>query len=135
MLSELNPSSPGTPTATQGGNGDDPDVRHSDDFRSVVWCGKPYTFTKNQAACVRVLWAAWEADTPELDGLTVVTQTDVSQARLVDVFKRDGTMHQAWNTMIVPGTTKGSYRLITKPIVAAEPRRKNSRKTPRKTPR
>ena len=43
------------PPANQG---DDPNFRHSDDFRSVVWRGAPYTFTKNQAACVKVLWTA-----------------------------------------------------------------------------
>jgi len=86
-------------------------VRHSDDFRSVVWFGKSYTFTKNQAACVKVLWEAWKAGTPELDGLTVVAQADVSQTRLIDVFRSKGKAHVAWGTMIAQGQSKGAYRL------------------------
>jgi hypothetical protein len=94
----------------QGDSGD-PNVRHSDDFRSVVWSGTPYTFTRNQAACVKVLWEAWKAGTPELDGLTVVTQADVSQTRLIDVFRSKGKAHVAWGTMIMQGQSKGAYRL------------------------
>ena len=117
---------------------DDPNVRHSDDFRSVVWFGTSYTFTRNQAACVKVLWTAWKAGTPELEGLTVVTQADVSQTRLSDVFKAKGKMHLAWGTMIGQGRTKGAYRLSEPATVAksaVKPRRKESRKSPRKTPR
>jgi hypothetical protein len=112
----------------------DPNFRHSDDFRSVVWSGTPYTFTKTQAACVKVLWTTWKADTPELDGLTVVTQADVAQSRLIDVFRSKGKAHLAWGTMIVGGTSKGAYRLNDR-LAAAPPkaRRKGSRKTTRKT--
>jgi len=118
---------------------DDPNV-HSGDFRSVRWFGTSYSFTKNQAACVKVLWAAWEAGTPELDGLTVVVRAEVSQARLIDVFRSKGKPQPAWGTMIVKGKTKGAYRLSEPAAVAVtrptpEPRRKKSRKTPRKTHR
>ncbi len=118
--------------------GDDPAFRHSDDFRSVVWSGTSYTFTRNQASCVKVLWAAWKTDTPELDGVTVVTQANVTQTRLIDVFKAKGRMHPAWGTMITNGSTKGAYRLSETATVAKSAlklRRKKSRKTPRKTPR
>ena len=88
-----------------------PSARHSPDFRSVHWFGTDYGFTKNQALCVKLLWVAWKNGTPERDGLAVVTEADVSQTRFVDVFKRQGTMHSAWGAMIVPGSTKGVYRL------------------------
>jgi hypothetical protein len=109
-------------------------VHHSDDFRSVVWFGTSYTFTKSQAACVEILWAAREAGTPELDGLTVVTKAEVAQTRLIDVFRSNGKTHPAWGTMIVPGTSKGARRLnenVAGPT--QKPTRKQSRKTTRKT--
>ena len=114
----------------------DPNFRHSDDFRSVVWSGTSYTFSKAQAACVKVLWAARKAGTPELDGLTVVTQADVSQTRLIDVFRSKGKAHAAWGTMIIQGHSKGANRLNDKPAVAPpKAPRKGSRKTTRKTHR
>jgi len=109
--------------------------KHSDDFRSIKWNQNAFTFTRNQARCVKLLWQAWKNDTPEIDGLTVVTQADVSQNRLVDVFKGKDGMHPAWNTLIVSGATKGSYRLADSPIIVENRRRKQPRKTPRKTPR
>lgn len=119
-----------------GAKGDDSKVLHSDDFRSVVWLGTPYTFTKNQAACVKVLWEAWTAGTPELEGLTVVTRADVAQTRLIDVFRSKGKAHSAWGTMIVQGTSKGAYRLNDRPAVTPpKARQKGSRKTTRKTHR
>jgi len=33
---------------------------HSPDFRSVIWNGKKYSFTAYQAACVSVLWKAFD---------------------------------------------------------------------------
>lgn len=120
------------------GDGDaisDPDCAHSPDFRSVRWRGEAYSFTRNQALCMKQLWEAWEAGTPEMDGITVTTVADVSQTRLVDVFKSKGSMHPAWGTVIVPGETKGSYRLSDAAIIAKKSRRTKTRKTPRKTPR
>jgi hypothetical protein len=107
--SESQPQAAGAPK--DEGDSGAPNVVHSADFRSVVWSGTSYTFTKSQAACVGVLWAAWKAGTPELDGLTVVTQADVSQTRLIDVFRSKGRAHAAWGTMIMQGQSKGAYRL------------------------
>jgi len=83
------------------------DARHSPDFRSVYWFGQEYSFTANQAACVRLLWEAWENGTPELSGAKILEEADIDQDRLSAVF-RD---HPAWKTMIRPGHTKGAYRL------------------------
>jgi hypothetical protein len=107
--------------------------RHSDDFRSVLWYGLSYAFTKSQAACMKVLWRAWETKTPELDGLTVVTQADIAQVRLIDVFRSKGKSHSAWGTMIIKGQSKGAYRLSDGAIVTqTKSGRKQSRKTTRK---
>ena len=37
-----------------------PARRHSPDYRSVAWDGETYSFTRNQALCVKALWKAWE---------------------------------------------------------------------------
>jgi hypothetical protein len=53
-----------------------------------------------------------------MEGLTIVTMADLSQTRLIDVFKKkDGKngMHPAWGVMVVPGSTKGAYRLSQSP--------------------
>jgi hypothetical protein len=86
-----------------------PPARHSIDFRSVHWFGTDYSLTATQAACVKVLWQAWENGTPELAQATILEDRDVESesTRLRDVFRN----HSAWGTMIVPGKTGGSFRL------------------------
>ncbi len=87
--------------------GDAPDARHSADFRSVQWFGTEYDFTATQAAIVKLLWEAWENDTPGVGSDSLLVAVDSKTSRLVDIF-RD---HPAWGAMIVNGATKGSKRL------------------------
>ncbi|HEY7315215.1 MAG TPA: hypothetical protein VH643_38135 [Gemmataceae bacterium] len=88
------------------------EARHSEDFRWVKWFGTVFTFTPVQAACVRVLWEAWQHQTPEVGQETILMKAGAESKRLSDIFKR----HAAWRTMIVPGSTRGAYML-------AQPRR------------
>ncbi len=83
--------------------------RHSADFRSVNWFGVPYSFTALQAACVSVLWDAWENGTPEVSGERILesSETDRDTKRIDTIFQN----HPAWRTMIVGGSTKGTYQL------------------------
>ena len=83
-----------------------PDARHSPDFVSVFWFGTEYTFTTNQAACVKVLWEAWTNRTPTLAQETILDAAGISQDRLDMVFRG----HAAWGAMIVT-PLKGKYRL------------------------
>jgi len=83
------------------------DARYSGDYRSVYWFGQNYAFTANQAACIRLLWEAWENGTPELSAAWILEKADIAQERLDLVF-RD---HPAWGEMVRPGSTKGTYRL------------------------
>jgi len=83
---------------------------HSDDFRSVLWHGTRYTFTANQAACVKLLWENWERETPDVGDATVLEQAGVAQARLDAVFRVDGKQHTAWGEMIV-SLSRGTHRL------------------------
>jgi hypothetical protein len=86
-----------------------PPARHSKDFRSVHWFGVDHSFTPTQAACVKVLWEAWENATPDLGQETILEHPEVEaeSGRLVDLFKG----HAAWGTMIVKGKSAGAYRL------------------------
>ncbi len=82
-----------------------PPALHSEDFRSVHWFGTDYCFTATQAACVGVLWRAWENKTPEVSQELVLAGADSESGRLSDVFGGS----EAWKTMIVQGTTKGDF--------------------------
>ncbi|GMU37709.1 MAG: hypothetical protein EDS66_12215 [Planctomycetota bacterium] len=85
--------------------------RHSPDFRSVHWDGVDYAFTANQAAIVKQLWEAYENGTPDVGGDTLLVNAESDTRRMADVFKK----HSAWGTMIVEGSTKGTYRLAPDP--------------------
>lgn len=85
---------------------------HSPDFRSVRWNGQTFTFTANQAACVRILWEAWQAGTPDVgDGYTL-EQAEAGEKRGLRHVFRD---HPAWDAMIVSGATKGTHRIADPP--------------------
>jgi hypothetical protein len=81
--------------------------RHGPDFRSVRWFGTNFTFTAMQAACVGILWTAWENGTPEVGNHTLLVEAGAETKR-IDHHFRD---HPAWGTMIRPGKTKGTTRL------------------------
>ncbi len=51
-------------------------AKHSIDYRSVSWNGQKFKFTKLQAACVKVLWAAYEDGTPMMAGDTVLEEAE-----------------------------------------------------------
>jgi len=82
---------------------------HGDDFRAVVWFDKRYSFTKNQAPAVKLLWEAWESGVLDVGDETLLMAVDheAPRARLSTLFRG----HRAWGKMIVQGETKGSHRL------------------------
>lgn len=81
-------------------------ARHSIDFRSAHWYGTAYSFTANQAAAIRVLWDAWQNETPEVSGETLLEATACEAEEVRHLF-RD---HPAWGTMIA-SPRRGVYRL------------------------
>jgi hypothetical protein len=87
-----------------------PPVTHSADFSFVCWYGVDYNFTKTQAACVKVLYEAWDNRTPILTEETILEKAGSCGNRLRDVFKVKKKMHPAWGTMIVTAG-KGRLRL------------------------
>jgi hypothetical protein len=84
------------------------DVSHSDDFRCLRWCKAEYTFTPTQAACVRVLYEAWQNGSPVMGQAAILEAAESSGGRLRDVF--DKGKHPAWGKLIV-SPRKGAYRL------------------------
>ena len=84
---------------------------HSVDFRSVKWLGIPYEFTPQQAACIKVLWEAFENETPSIGDASILEAAESDAERLGLVFRS----HAAWGTMIVEGRTKGTHRLAEPP--------------------
>ena len=88
---------------------------HGPDFRSILWFGRKYSFTVNQSKIVSVLWNAWERGVPDVGDATLVSAIDSDDdfdPRLRDVFKTGKKNHPAWGSMIVPGRTKGTHRLV-----------------------
>ncbi len=86
---------------------------HADDFRSVRWYGREYSFTQTQAPVVALLWKHFQKGTPDVGDETLLDAIDPNNPpdRLRDVFRGC----DAWNTMIISGNTKGTRRL-TKPL-------------------
>ena len=82
---------------------------HSEDFASVNWYGDYFEFTPAQRGVVAALWEAWKQGTPAVSQEALVDAAGLDgNAKLKNIFRG----HPAWGTMIVPGTTKGTYRLL-----------------------
>jgi hypothetical protein len=84
------------------------EVSHSPDFRSVHWYGTKYVFTPTQAACIRVLWEAWERRELTVGQDAILEAAGSAGARLRDVFEK--AKHPAWGAMIV-SPRKGAFCL------------------------
>ncbi len=93
---------------------------NSPDFRSVYWPWPPhdFSFTRSQAAAVQVLWGLWLRRTPEIGDaeLRSLAGVNVSMATLFRYSSRQGRKrkmlrHKALGVMLIPGRTKGTWRL------------------------
>ena len=91
-------------------------VYHSNEFMSVNWYGTEFTFTRNQAACIRVMWSALKQDNSLLPGKTILRKAGIRQGTLERVFHNsfngERKRHPAFGIMIVSETQdKTLYRL------------------------
>ena len=86
------------------------EFQHSPDYASVNWLGQQYQFNKKQATCVRLLHEAWFEGTPYLSGQHLLSEI-LSASRMSDLFKG----HPAWNSLIVSGERRATYRLKLSP--------------------
>lgn len=76
-------------------------------FRSACIGGREYSFTKMQAKAMECLWIAYQQGAPDVPTEAILETLDTTQTRLRDLFRE----HPAWNTVLVPGRTKGTFRL------------------------
>ena len=81
--------------------------KYSPDFHSVYHKEQLHSFTSSQAACVKLMFECWKNTTPEIGQEYILTSIDSNSNRLRDIFKN----HPAWNNLIVPGKSKGNFRL------------------------
>lgn len=81
---------------------DSDEISHSKDFRSVTWHGRIYSFNKNQAVAIGLLWNAMERGEGGIHQNTIGESLDtVSKTyRLLDTFRQHGKEHPAWKEMI-----------------------------------
>lgn len=86
------------------------EIGHSADYHSVRWYGERHTFSHQQAAVVALLWEAYENGTPNLSQEHLLDKSGSSGSRLRDVFRENGAMNAAWNTMIVE-SRRGVFHL------------------------
>jgi 7-cyano-7-deazaguanine synthase in queuosine biosynthesis len=84
------------------------DFRHSPDYRSVVWRGRAFTLTPQQARVVQLLDDLRRQGTAEVGQAFILEHLDLDRSkRLRDLFKNS----DAWGTLVVQGTRRGTYRL------------------------
>jgi hypothetical protein len=80
----------------------------SPDFRSVRWSGQLYEFTTQQSACMKIYYQAWKKGVPAVSDGYVLTKIEAGdKTRINKIFAE----HPAWDTVIIPGETKGTHRL------------------------
>jgi hypothetical protein len=81
------------------------------DYRFCLWGSREFPFTAMQAAVVEALLRARENGTPDVSQIYLLEQAgsdmNDSKPQLSKLFQD----HDAWGTLIVPGATKGTYRL------------------------
>ena len=80
---------------------------HSPDFATVRYKGKEYSLGPTERAAFRILYEAWKQGMPELAGDYVLEQAESDARSISELFRRSGV----WNTLVVPGSRRGLYRL------------------------
>lgn len=87
---------------TKAAGNDGTSNTYSKNFRSVTWYGRTYTFNKNQAIAVKLLWNAMERDESGIHQNTIAESLDTvsKKFRLLEIFRQHGKTHPAWSEMI-----------------------------------
>lgn len=80
---------------------------HSPDYRTVVWRGRSFQFSPSKAIVVQALHEANLAGMPDVAGADLIERAESNSNRMSDLFRDD----PAWNTLIISGIAKGTYRL------------------------
>ena len=96
--------SSGSYAALEGGSR----LRHTVDYGTVRWRHEEYYLTPLQAKVVRVLHAEQRKGFRELRGSAILKEIDTYSRSFSDLFKGS----PAWKTLVLPGSKRGSYRLV-----------------------
>ena len=81
---------------------------HTPDYTTVTWRGQEFHLTPLQAKAVRVLHQWQRQGFRELRGSAILAEIDAYTRSLSDLFKGS----PAWKTLVLPGSKRGSYRLV-----------------------
>ena len=103
MIFRFNPQQKMTPMATDAQS----EIRYSPRYRSVFWRGERFSFTETQGRAFGELLVCWINGTPDVPNDYLLETIDSDAKNLCDLFRQ----HEAWNTIIVKGSTKGTRRL------------------------
>jgi hypothetical protein len=88
-------------------DGETPDFRCSEGYRSVNLRGRQFELTVNQARVVEKLHRAYQQGTPVLSDAHLLEALHINSDRLRDVFKNS----DAWGTLVKKGERQGTRRL------------------------
>jgi hypothetical protein len=92
------------------------EISHNDDFSKVYVAGQWHSFGPKQAAVLRLLKLASEADDPWRDGKRLLADIGSTTLRLADLFKRRSVWRQ-----LVQADGKGSYRFAATALAPEPP--------------
>lgn len=81
-------------------------VRHSQDYRSVLWHGNPHYFSPAQSLIIKTLWEAYLNQTPRVGSRHLLLSADMMSDKISDLFKG----HSSWKDMLRTDS-KGVYWL------------------------
>ena len=82
---------------------------HSPCYTSVRWNDEEFHFSGMQASVVRLLHENYQRGVGEMSEHALLAEIESKSGRLRDLFRRSG----AWETLIVRGERRGSFRLNT----------------------
>src|SRR5262249_15202458 len=82
-------------------------LTHSEDFRSVTLHDRQFTLTPSAAAAVKVLYEEYQKRTPDVGEELIMKRIGRPGSKLKDSFRN----LDAWNTLVIPGKSRGTYRL------------------------
>jgi hypothetical protein len=85
----------------------EPTCHAANDYKTVIWYGRRFSFTETQSRIVAVLWAAWEDGSRDVSQESLLKSADCDSQRLEYLFRRS----PAWNLIVVRGDAPGMYRL------------------------
>jgi len=83
------------------------EFEHSPDYRTIVFRGKRYVLTSQQARAVEILHEAFQSGKPDVSDHTLLESLETTNTRLRDTFKKS----PLWNIVIISGERKGMHRL------------------------